>query len=777
MAELKEEVKGTLTTTLVQQIEKVLEKIDVKKHFPKVTNEKFKLFMQGLGKNVMKDPDVDEMMNKLLIFSGSFMEGAPFARLVNPTLKKNYIEFEFDMMFPMGHIIDNKCNEIINDLEHAKGFAWLKYDKEAIEIELKNGKTISDYVTKHNNGIDYLNSNAFKEEFSKDPFTKPDMSYFTKFTEEIQGPSNNVDMVMMFKKIGEELKNSKQEDFIEGVKCIDKILGFIQQLYPYLVKAHQNILKIFSTFRRKKEKDEIIISQLDINEFKGKTVPTTLRHGNVNGKNELLFLHWSLIAFINEMILIILTIETNIIQTDLLKLLGVFRHSFMPLFGYPMKLKQSLIDYIMHLGILPKKMNQGDDDGTVDDIVEIFLCETIGKMPTEVELVLKTFQRCLKILPTRMLIVKGIACHFKDREELNIPEQDECCLNIDRVPAIFVQQLPTIALEFKTRQREWPSLDVMKHIFDAGFHLVPKPSIGERKNEMFDWRWSFSKAEMILANNRTDAMDTAYLILKSIIYKYYKCHDVDDKTIPSYFAKTVMMLACESHPEHWWTERSICECVTMLLENLKMFFEQGFLPHYFIHDLNLLDGVPGELVEFGIAVSQSVCQDPLPCILEVLSSIADVQKEKNEKNDRNVLNESGGAKKKVPLSKKKQVNPAQQMFGREGSKSAIEEETLKLPLLLAEFRVTLEHKELEFKERPDMQGINELSRKIYEVTLRAIPEEFEKSKFIHPVYDPEWKLSFSLKMQDIKDELENTEVYGFSFRGSTTMEWKYSERG
>ena len=79
MAELKEEVKGTLTTTLVQQIEKVLEKIDVKKHFPKVTDEKFKLFMQGLGKNVMKDPDVDEMMKKLLIFSGSFMEGAPLS--------------------------------------------------------------------------------------------------------------------------------------------------------------------------------------------------------------------------------------------------------------------------------------------------------------------------------------------------------------------------------------------------------------------------------------------------------------------------------------------------------------------------------------------------------------------------------------------------------------------------------------------------------------------------------------------------------------------------
>lgn len=133
-------------------------------------------------------------------------------------------------------------------------------------------------------------------------------------------------------------------------------------------------------FRKDQEKDQTIISQLDMDEFKGKIVPTTSRHNDVKDKNEFLFLHWSLIAFINEMILIIFVIETTMVQRDLQKLLGFLRYSFLPLFGHSLKLKQSLIDYIMHLGVLPRQMNQGDAGG-VDDVAEIFLCETIGKMP------------------------------------------------------------------------------------------------------------------------------------------------------------------------------------------------------------------------------------------------------------------------------------------------------------------------------------------------------------------------------------------------------------
>ena len=217
MAKLKEEREENLT--IIHQIEKLLEKIDVKEHFPKLTNDKMKLFIHGFGKNILKDSSVDEMMKNLFIFSGSFIEGAPFARLVNPTLKRNYIEFEFDIMSPSGRVIDNKCDEVVYDLEHAKGFVWLKYNEEAIEIDLKNGRTINDYITKHDDGIEYLNSNAFKEEFSEDLFTKPDMSYVNKFTEEIQRPSNNIDMVMMFGKMAKQSKIQKRRFERGGEKC------------------------------------------------------------------------------------------------------------------------------------------------------------------------------------------------------------------------------------------------------------------------------------------------------------------------------------------------------------------------------------------------------------------------------------------------------------------------------------------------------------------------------------------------------------------------------
>ena len=771
----------------IREIEDSIKRIDVNRHFPKITGEQFKTFLQGLGKNVMKDSNVDETLRNFVLFSGSFMEGAPFARMVNPTLKKEYIEFEFDMMFPVGRVIDNQhADEVVNDLEYAKGFTWVRYDEKVIELELKNGRQISEYLIEHKNGVNYLNSKAFKNDFSKDLNIKPDLSFFTKFTEEIQGPSNNVDMVFLIKKMGEEIKNSKKEDLQKGVNALDKILGFIQRVFVDLENAHQNILKLFSGFKKEHnaasttatdDKNTHTINQLDIDEFKGMVFPVS--RSNEQQQNKLLHLHWSLLAYINEIILVVAWIDAALAQTDLERLLGFWRFSFLMLLERPVKLKESLVKYIFHLVALPRKITQGTTSG-VEDMVQMFLRETITKMPIEVELVLKTFQRCLDVLPARMMIMRAIACDFKDDSKFNLPNHEECCLNVDRVPAIFVQELPAVASEFKTRARVWPSPETMALIFEAGFHLVPKPSTGDKRDETLDWRWSFSKAEMILANSRTDAMDMAYLILKSIIYRYYKCHDAEEKTIPSYFAKTTMMLTCESHPEDWWTQRSVCECVVVLLEDLKTFFERGFLPHYFIYDLNLFDGLPDELVDFGRAVSQSICQDPLSCILEVVSQIMGQRKSNNSNNK--TTETKGGAIRREKHEKdltlnKERSNPMEKVFGRGGSDSGIKEETSKLYLLLAEFRVTLEEKENEYKDLPDMQGILKLSKYIYEdITTNMYREEFEKSKTIHPVYDPAWKLSFTLNMNRLQDELENTNVFSFSFRGSTAMRFELNRR-
>lgn len=64
------EEEGKDNSIIIQEIKKLIEKIDVKKHFPKFTGDKMKHFMQGLGKSVMKVSDADEMINKFFIFSG-----------------------------------------------------------------------------------------------------------------------------------------------------------------------------------------------------------------------------------------------------------------------------------------------------------------------------------------------------------------------------------------------------------------------------------------------------------------------------------------------------------------------------------------------------------------------------------------------------------------------------------------------------------------------------------------------------------------------------------
>ena len=46
-------------------------------------------------------------------------------------------------------------------------------------------------------------------------------------------------------------------------------------------------------------------------------------------------------------------------------------------------------------------------------------------------------------------------------------------------------------------------------------YIVPKPYYGQKNNDILDRRWSFSLAEMIIANARIKEMDLSHLVLKS----------------------------------------------------------------------------------------------------------------------------------------------------------------------------------------------------------------------------------------------------------------------
>ena len=152
----------------------------------------------------------------------------------------------------------------------------------------------------------------------------------------------------------------------------------------------------------------------------------------------------------------------------------------------------------------------------------------------------------------------------------------------------------------------------------SGCHIVPKPYYGKEGDNLLDWRWSFSVAETTLASFRTREMDTSYLILKSVFYRYLKPIEYDKETLASYFVKTVMLWQCEENDETWWSDNSIVKCVSILLNRLKISFFNKHLSHYFIREINLFDNVADELVLYGQAILESICADPIVCIEEVL---------------------------------------------------------------------------------------------------------------------------------------------------------------
>ena len=122
--------------------------------------------------------------------------------------------------------------------------------------------------------------------------------------------------------------------------------------------------------------------------------------------------------------------------------------------------------------------------------------------------------------------------------------------------------------------------------------MVPRSSPGGDVHS--EWRLSFSGSESILAQLRSEEQQQAYYFFKMFFYQYLKCvasSAPEGKQLYSYIIKTTMLWAQEEHPpeDPIWTslETGVQMLVLKLLGNLKA----GFLPHYFIPEINLLERV------------------------------------------------------------------------------------------------------------------------------------------------------------------------------------------
>lgn len=114
---------------------------------------------------------------------------------------------------------------------------------------------------------------------------------------------------------------------------------------------------------------------------------------------------------------------------------------------------------------------------------------------------------------------------------------------IDLVPAIKARGWPSVSKAWSTRDRVWPSKDIIAKILDSGFHIVVKapPRYTDKPNQVF--RLSFSRAELILSGELNNVQRECYRCLK--IYYRSVIEDREPKIITSYFLKTVLFWTVE----------------------------------------------------------------------------------------------------------------------------------------------------------------------------------------------------------------------------------------
>ena len=149
---------------------------------------------------------------------------------------------------------------------------------------------------------------------------------------------------------------------------------------------------------------------------------------------------------------------------------------------------------------------------------------------------------------------------------LNLPDG----FFLDHVWAILCPVWPSAADEWKSRVRinGWPSGKLINDVVNAGCHFVGKPHQPLAEND-FEWRFSFSKAELFLVTSWNSNQLYIYHLLRIIKNRVIQACGGSDKTILStYHFKTLMLWACEEKSDNFWNEENTLTSVEELIMDM-----------------------------------------------------------------------------------------------------------------------------------------------------------------------------------------------------------------
>ena len=204
------------------------------------------------------------------------------------------------------------------------------------------------------------------------------------------------------------------------------------------------------------------------------------------------------------------------------------------------------------------------------------------------------------------------------------------CGNTDFVTTLACSSALPYLDGFLSRPRfvDWPPSYILSKISELPT-LIVAAAHRSSKNRDIEWRISCSHYELFLANAMPLWVKQAYWAFKYIMkYKerLYKNGGTDQRTnsqpprnrgrskLSSFHFKTAMLWELEK-PDTWLNELSF-DLLIRLFHAFVEFVTERTMPHYFISDCNVLEGVdPDELVSNALYIKERVLCDPISAII------------------------------------------------------------------------------------------------------------------------------------------------------------------
>src|SRR6218665_3858104 len=165
-------------------------------------------------------------------------------------------------------------------------------------------------------------------------------------------------------------------------------------------------------------------------------------------------------------------------------------------------------------------------------------------------------------------------------------------IGIDVVHSIYCPQWPRDAKTWPLRSRNngWPTSHKISEVVRNGCHVVYVQH-RDCRDDTYQWRLSFSVAEVILLQSWTKPQQIVYHLLRFFAKRELIKKDCpkEDEVLCTYHLKTLMLWTCEDKPPEWWNSESIITMCSELLTRLSGWLKKKRCSNYFIPEANLFN--------------------------------------------------------------------------------------------------------------------------------------------------------------------------------------------